>query len=220
MNSRLPASDYVAQVYGLLSEYGVSGTWDVSVVSGMGRRLGTCNWSRKRIRLSAHMLTRYDHEQIVDTLRHEVAHAIAHERHGLNIKPHGREWKAYAVLLGARPRASVPPTPEQLAAARALREARARQRSRAGTSSRGRSSQRRGRTTAPAPSGSGKSPFFVASLGREIRKGDVFLWQGDRFVVAEPKRTRFTALKNGGRMYSVPAVLLRRGTVLASNEPS
>lgn len=229
MSDRLPASHYVELAHNLLRLHGVSGSWDVRIAANMGRRLGTCNWSKRQIRLSARMISGHSHEQIVDTVRHEVAHAVAFERHGLGIKPHGKEWKACAVLLGATPRASVAPTPEQLALRRAMRTMKANQRALA--------QQRRyaaalsnfhaatGMSTAPAPSGTPRSiasstrstsPFYVESLGRIVRSGDVLVWKGERFVVHETKRTRFTARKADGRLYSVPAALLSLGEVTAS----
>lgn len=206
MSPRLPADHYVAKTHALLLQHSVSGQWRVTVASGMGRRLGTCNWTKKHIRLSDRLLSHSSHEQILDTVLHEVAHAIAHERHGLNIKPHGAEWKHYAVLLGARPRASVPPTPEQRELSRALRAARTAQRSRAK------------RTTGAKPYGATlhATPFFVPSIGRVIAQGDVLVWRGEHFVVEHTKRTRFTARKADGRLYSVPAVLLTKGHVIPS----
>ena len=67
--------------------------------------LGRAFVRRNLIRLSAWL----DHEQALETLRHELAHiavGMAKER------PHGPKWRAWAVRLGANPRATSHRPPE------------------------------------------------------------------------------------------------------------
>lgn len=72
--------------------------------NGRRRCLGICKQQtvnrRKRvttIELSGYIV-RLPREDIIDTIRHELAHAVAGPKEG-----HGRLWKEAAVRLGARP---------------------------------------------------------------------------------------------------------------------
>jgi hypothetical protein len=67
---------YVQHALELLRSHGIPGNWQVIFVPGMGQRLGTCNSSRRVIRISQTHFEGSPHEQILDTVRHEVAHAI------------------------------------------------------------------------------------------------------------------------------------------------
>lgn len=64
------------------------------------RRLGKCSYSQKRVSLSINHIRFGTDEEVMNTIRHEVAHAIA----GPGTK-HGPVWKQWARILGARPRA-------------------------------------------------------------------------------------------------------------------
>lgn len=77
------------------------------------RRAGCCMYQRKVISLSRHMINRNAAKrmaQVVDTIRHEIAHAIAgpdkfYDRYGrLRNRHHGDKWKGAAVLVGANPK--------------------------------------------------------------------------------------------------------------------
>lgn len=63
------------------------------------RRLGVCKYREKRIEIAAYYATHSPEESVIDTLLHEIAHAIAGPAAG-----HGPRWKAVAVRLGATPR--------------------------------------------------------------------------------------------------------------------
>src|SRR5690606_29785254 len=89
----------IALVYNLLNEHGlVSKGWTVKF-SGASRRLGSCYYGKKLIRLSRHHVLAGSDDEVMNTIRHEVAHALA----GRGAK-HGPEWKAWAVKLGTSPR--------------------------------------------------------------------------------------------------------------------
>lgn len=75
--------------------------WDNAV-----QRLGACDYRNKVIRLSRPMTQAGTSEQVMDTIRHEVAHALAGFQAG-----HGREWKIIAMRLGANPQASTTDAP-------------------------------------------------------------------------------------------------------------
>lgn len=62
------------------------------------RGLGLCRHDLKVIELSWHFAQRNTEDEIIDTLLHEVAHALAGPGHG-----HDATWKAKCVEVGARP---------------------------------------------------------------------------------------------------------------------
>lgn len=69
-------------------------------LSGSKRRLGVCKYRRKRIEISEYYARHNPDAAVLDTLRHEIAHAMA----GPAAK-HGPAWKAVAARIGATPRA-------------------------------------------------------------------------------------------------------------------
>jgi predicted SprT family Zn-dependent metalloprotease len=64
------------------------------------RRLGVCKYRTKRIEIAEYYARNSPQETVLDTLRHEIAHAIAGPA-----ARHGPAWKAVAIRLGATPRA-------------------------------------------------------------------------------------------------------------------
>lgn len=67
------------------------------------RQLGVCDYRRRQIRLSLPILNDNALAVQMDTLLHEVAHALAFHLH--HERGHGRPWKHWANLLGAVPNA-------------------------------------------------------------------------------------------------------------------
>lgn len=61
------------------------------------RRGGACNYSEEKIVFSEFLLSRADTETVMDTIRHEVAHALAGPR-----AKHGPVWKEYGRMLGMK----------------------------------------------------------------------------------------------------------------------
>lgn len=181
---------YLEHAYALLSEYNLDSSWRVSVSPNMWRRLGTCNFDKKLIRLSESHVRRGSFDQVMDTIRHEVAHALARQRFGQSIKPHGPEWKAIARELGATPRASVPMPSASV------------------TSRVGRGQLK------PTPKPEvrrSRSSFYAEQLNRSIVSGDRLSYQGKTYSVVATKRTRFTGVADhDGQTYSIPASLMPR----------
>jgi predicted SprT family Zn-dependent metalloprotease len=64
------------------------------------RRLGVCKYRTKRIEIAEYYALNSPPETVLDTLLHEIAHAIAGPA-----ARHGPAWKAVAIRLGATPRA-------------------------------------------------------------------------------------------------------------------
>jgi predicted SprT family Zn-dependent metalloprotease len=69
-------------------------------LSNARRRLGVCKYRTKRIEVGEYYARHSPEASVLDTLRHEIAHALAGPAAG-----HGPRWKAVAVRLGATPRA-------------------------------------------------------------------------------------------------------------------
>jgi len=64
------------------------------------RRLGVCKYRTKQIEIAEYYALHSSTESVLDTLFHEIAHAIVGPGAG-----HGPAWKAVAIRLGATPRA-------------------------------------------------------------------------------------------------------------------
>jgi predicted SprT family Zn-dependent metalloprotease len=62
------------------------------------RRLGCCNYSKKWIQLSMPLTKSNGYDQVLDTVLHEISHAIAGHKAG-----HGPVWKEIARKVGAKP---------------------------------------------------------------------------------------------------------------------
>lgn len=71
--------------------------------SNKERSLGTCNFKEKAIELSENYSLDVDatEHQIVDTILHEIAHAISYEV--FNHSKHGKIWKNVCAQIGANP---------------------------------------------------------------------------------------------------------------------
>lgn len=67
-------------------------------VGKMKRLAGACSYRNKRITLSCHYITNNSNEDIVDTILHEIAHALVGPGNG-----HNKTWKAKCIEIGARP---------------------------------------------------------------------------------------------------------------------
>jgi predicted SprT family Zn-dependent metalloprotease len=78
----------------LMRQHGLTPTWEFAFDRAV-RRFGSCNWSRKRITLSAKLTLLNDEGQVRDTILHEIAHALTTPRTG-----HGPKWKAIARSIG------------------------------------------------------------------------------------------------------------------------
>jgi predicted SprT family Zn-dependent metalloprotease len=72
--------------------------WQVKICDRSKRTLGLCDYRKKEIRLGRWMFQHLSDDEIVDTIRHEVAHVLAGDRAG-----HGYVWRQYARQLGAKP---------------------------------------------------------------------------------------------------------------------
>jgi len=62
------------------------------------RFLGHCSYEKKIITLSIYHLEQHGQLDVLDTILHEIAHALVGPGHD-----HDELWRAYARLCGARP---------------------------------------------------------------------------------------------------------------------
>ena len=86
--------DFFGEVYDL---YGWAIVWDARAQ----RRLGQCRYREREIGLSKPNFTRVENRYLADnTLRHEIAHAIAPSGAG-----HGFAWRQACGVTGAEPKA-------------------------------------------------------------------------------------------------------------------
>lgn len=87
-------TNYLLEKHGLLQQ-GWRFEWD-----NAKRRAGCCKHRTKRITLSRHYVAlnvEKNHEDVVDTILHEIAHALTPGDH------HGDKWKAACNQVGAKP---------------------------------------------------------------------------------------------------------------------
>ncbi len=63
--------------------------------------LGVCFFRKKMIELSDFNICIITDAEIVDTIKHEVAHALDFEKRGYS--SHDRVWQGWAIMVGARP---------------------------------------------------------------------------------------------------------------------
>ncbi len=69
-------------------------------LTGTKRRQGVCKFRDRRIEIAEYYARHNSPEKVLDTLLHEIAHALAGPK-----ARHGPAWKAVAVRLGAIPQA-------------------------------------------------------------------------------------------------------------------
>jgi len=74
--------------------------WTLVIDTRPRSRMGQCRFDAQEIGLSKWLidLNGAAHPEVIDTLRHEVAHVLAGPEHD-----HDKVWKSYAVLVGAKP---------------------------------------------------------------------------------------------------------------------
>lgn len=67
-------------------------------------QLGVCFYTEKKIELSRLHIEATNLEQMLDTVRHEVAHAYSYYHNGSDGTGHGKNFKAACKIVGAIPK--------------------------------------------------------------------------------------------------------------------
>lgn len=86
--------------------FGKASDWTFRVENLNGDTLGICNFRKKIIALDSNHFEKGTVEELTDTVLHECAHALAGiVRTGKSVMVHGKLWKQWAVIVGAKPSA-------------------------------------------------------------------------------------------------------------------
>lgn len=96
VSDRLQYRDVRQLALDLLASHGLQ-DWSFAF-NWRKRSLGLCLYRLRRIELSVHFVERNDRVEIVDTILHEIAHALVGPQHG-----HNTTWKRKCLEIGARP---------------------------------------------------------------------------------------------------------------------
>lgn len=80
----------------LESEGLLSQGWSFTIMNSV-KKLGECVYRDKQIRVSRKLINEGSDDEVIETIRHEVAHALA----GPGVK-HGKQWKDIALRLGIK----------------------------------------------------------------------------------------------------------------------
>lgn len=80
-----------------MKQWGLLPTWSFAFDRSLSR-FGCCRYSRRLITLSRHLCSLNTMADIIDTILHEIAHALADKKAG-----HGPRWKMMALKVGCRP---------------------------------------------------------------------------------------------------------------------
>ncbi|ALA45108.1 hypothetical protein ADS69_00003 [Enterobacter phage phiEap-3] len=76
----------------------ISNGWTFRINGRITKTLGRCSYAKKLIELSGRHVAEDIYEDILDTLLHEIAHALVGRGY-----EHGKVWQAMALRLGAKP---------------------------------------------------------------------------------------------------------------------
>ncbi|MBK1833684.1 SprT family zinc-dependent metalloprotease [Roseibacillus ishigakijimensis] len=85
-----------------LSEHGLAQIGWTGALDQAERRFGVCRPAQKEISLSRTLCALNTDEEVLDTILHEIAHALAYHETGENCG-HDERWKTICRRIGARP---------------------------------------------------------------------------------------------------------------------
>ncbi len=89
-----------------LEEHGLAAQGWTGELDAALRRFGVCIPQEKQIRVSRHLAALNPEAETLDTILHEIAHALAYIEHGADCG-HDARWQAIAARVGARPQRAV-----------------------------------------------------------------------------------------------------------------
>lgn len=91
----------------IMAKHGLS-HWSFKINGRLKRTLGCCHYSKQEIQLRRKHVEEDTYDCILDTLMHEIAHALVGYGAG-----HGPVWQRKAIELGAQPTSSKARVPEK-----------------------------------------------------------------------------------------------------------
>lgn len=94
LDDAMPLAELENQAGALLKRHGLKG-WRFAFDNAT-RRAGSCRFGTRTITLSRHLARNAPEAEILDTLLHEIAHALVGPRHN-----HDAVWRAKAIELGS-----------------------------------------------------------------------------------------------------------------------
>ncbi len=84
----------------LIEEHDLDIEIDIEIADRFKRKAGQYHHGERKIRISRHLLENHP-EEVIETIKHELGHALVMHRHGKRkIKPHGKEWNSMMEELG------------------------------------------------------------------------------------------------------------------------
>lgn len=90
--------------YELFNQYGLQG-YNFELGRSAKRRYGCFKAKDKLVVIQRNHAEMHPPEAVLDTLKHEVAHAIMHKKYG-KCQGHNALWKQTAIMLGCTPTAT------------------------------------------------------------------------------------------------------------------
>ncbi len=96
-------AETLALLEGKLEEHGLAVAGWTGGLDGAVQRFGVCRPGRRQITVSRHLAAINSEEEVLNTVLHEIAHALAFIEHGRQCG-HDHRWRAIATRIGARPR--------------------------------------------------------------------------------------------------------------------
>ena len=101
--STLPLTVQIYQeAYSRMRQHGLD-DWTFNF-SNEKRAVGRCYYNKKLIVYSKHFIDNTPYDEVIDTILHEIAHALAGPGHG-----HDSYWRSVAKSIGARPQRCASP---------------------------------------------------------------------------------------------------------------
>lgn len=75
------------------------------VVNRKANYFGQCDCRKRTVCVNLHLHRHSDREQVVDTMLHEIAHALDHSIYGRSSQ-HGEKWKTICIEIGCNDKAT------------------------------------------------------------------------------------------------------------------
>jgi len=79
----------------LINKFSLDIEADVEIATRFKQKAGQYRHNERKIRISQYLLENHP-EEVIDTVKHELGHAVVMKRYGedKSIRPHGEEWRS------------------------------------------------------------------------------------------------------------------------------